>query len=99
VILSTGMATLAEIEEVRGILAFVFTDNDEPSRAKFISAFASPEGKQNLPDHVIILHGASDYPAKVDETQSPGYRYLGRDGRAPRLSDHSRWDSHSGLRR
>ena len=61
------MATLAEIEEVLGVLAFVFTDNDEPSRAKFRTAFASPEGKQTLPDRVIILHCTSDYPAKVDE--------------------------------
>ena len=78
------MATLAEIEEVLGVLAFVFTDNDEPGRAKFRTAFASPEGKQTLPDRVIILHSTPDYPAKVDENQSPGHRYFGRDVRAPR---------------
>ena len=60
VILSTGMATAPEIEEVPGVLAFVFTDNDERSRAKFRTAFADPEGERTLPDHVIILHSASD---------------------------------------
>ena len=94
------MATLAEIEEVLGVLAFVFTDNDEPSRAKFRTAFASPEGKQTLPDRVIILHCTSDYPAKVDEINLRAIDTSGRDVRAPRrFSDHSRWDSHSGLRR
>ena len=93
------MATLAEIEELLGVLAFVFTDNDEPSRAKFRWAFASLEGKQTLPDRVIILHGTSDYPA-IDEINLRAIDTLAETfGLRVGFSDHSRWDSHSGLRR
>jgi hypothetical protein len=94
VILSTGMATLAEIEKMPGVLAFVFTDNDEPSRAKFRTAFASPKGKQTLFDQVIILHSTTGYPPKVDEINLRAIDTAGRGVRAPRHSDHSRCDSH-----
>src|SRR5262249_20803690 len=63
VILSTGMATMDEIEEALGALAFGYTREGKPGRAQFKSAFASPLGRAALRSNVILLHCTSDYPA------------------------------------
>ena len=67
VILSTGMATLQEIEEALGVLAFGFAGSDEPSPCNFKTAFANSEAKKALRDRVTLLHCTSDYPANIDE--------------------------------
>jgi len=64
-ILSTGMATLDEIEEALGVLAFGLTGMEEPSRAKFRRAFSSKRGKQALKDNVQLLHCTTQYPTKL----------------------------------
>jgi N-acetylneuraminate synthase len=63
VILSTGMATMNEIEKALGVLAFGYTAQGEPDREKFSKAFESKEGKMALRENVTILHCTSDYPA------------------------------------
>jgi N-acetylneuraminate synthase len=67
VILSTGMATMDEIAESLGVLAFGYTGGTEPGRSAFAAALASAEGKAALRRNVILLHCTSDYPAIADE--------------------------------
>ncbi|GAA3910675.1 N-acetylneuraminate synthase [Litoribacillus peritrichatus] len=68
-IVSTGMATLAEIEMALGVIAFGFiaSKNDEPSVAKFQEAYASEQGQKALKEKVTILHCTTEYPAPFEE--------------------------------
>lgn len=64
IILSTGMCTLAEIEDALGVLAFALIGRDEtPSPEHFVGAFASDSGQAALRSRVTILHCVTDYPA------------------------------------
>jgi N-acetylneuraminate synthase len=68
VILSTGMSTLAEVEEALGVLAFGYTQPDGvPTLSAFRQAFASTAGRQALKDKVTLLHCVTEYPCPVDE--------------------------------
>lgn len=69
IIVSTGMATLAEIEMALGVIAFGYTtdDNAIPSVDAFQFAYASSEGQRALKDKVTILHCTTEYPAPLDE--------------------------------
>lgn len=64
VILSTGMASLSEIEQALAVLAFGYLNGDkEPSIAAFMPAYYSDEGQRKLKEKVFLLHCTSDYPA------------------------------------
>lgn len=71
VILSTGMATLGEIEDALGVIAFGLICGEKqytpPSRSEFKKAFVSAEGQQLLKDHVTLLHCTTEYPAPEKE--------------------------------
>lgn len=69
IIVSTGMATLAEIEMALGVIAFGYTtdDNSIPSVDAFQFAYASSEGQLALKEKVTILHCTTEYPAPLDE--------------------------------
>ena len=68
VILSTGMSTLGEIETALGILAFGYTENDEPpSLMAFERAYGSAMGRKALQDKVALLHCTTEYPAPFAE--------------------------------
>ena len=63
-IVSTGMSTMAEIEDALGVLAFGLTTHREPSgRADFLAAYCSDAGRQALRQHVTLLHCVTQYPA------------------------------------
>lgn len=68
-IVSTGMATLSEIEAVLGVIAFGLTakDEDVPSISAFEQAYASELGQRALKDKVTILHCTTEYPAPMNE--------------------------------
>ncbi len=69
-ILSTGMATLDEIKDALGVIAFGYINNDikvMPSYEEFSNAYNSDDGQQLLKDKVTILHCTSEYPAPFDE--------------------------------
>jgi len=69
IMLSTGMSTLAEVEEALGVLAFGMTGKHKaPSRRAFRAAFASKAGKAALNKKVTLLHCTSQYPAPVEDT-------------------------------
>ncbi len=64
VVLSTGMATLAEVEEALSVLAFGYAARVEaPSRQAFRAAWADAPTRAVLADKVVLLHCATEYPA------------------------------------
>ncbi|QUX94503.1 N-acetylneuraminate synthase [Marinomonas sp. CT5] len=68
-IVSTGMATLAEIEMALGVIAFGYTCSidSQPSLAAFQEAYASDAGQKALKEKVNILHCTTEYPAPMEE--------------------------------
>ncbi|RUO49511.1 N-acetylneuraminate synthase [Pseudidiomarina donghaiensis] len=68
-IVSTGMATVAEIEAVLGVIAFGYLNPQatQASRADFEAAYASDEGQQALREKVCVLHCTTEYPAPMNE--------------------------------
>ena len=91
-ILSTGMASLAEIEMALGVVAFGFTasESEKPSIVKFQQAYASEEGQKALKNKVTILHCTTEYPAPMEEINLRAMDTLGRAFELPAgYSDHS----------
>jgi len=68
-ILSTGMASLAEIEQALGVIAFGLVSNSrEPTSTQdFEQAYASAEGQAAIKSKVTLLHCTTEYPAPVNE--------------------------------
>lgn len=68
-IVSTGMATLAEIESVLGVIAFGYLNPEAAgaSRTEFEAAYASDKGQAALRDKVTVLHCTTEYPAPMAE--------------------------------
>jgi N-acetylneuraminate synthase len=66
-ILSTGMATLADIEAVLGVIAFGYISSidDVPSIDAFEAAYCSEQGKLALKQKVSVLHCTTEYPAPL----------------------------------
>ena len=92
VILSTGMATLDEVETALGIFAFGYTapKNAEPSKDVFATAFQSDDGQHALHENLTLLHCTSDYPAPPDTINLKAMDTLKeRFGLPVGLSDHS----------
>ena len=91
-IVSTGMATLSEIETALGVIAFGYTADDSatPSVQAFQEAYASNEGQQALKSKVTILHCTTEYPAPMEEINLKAMDTLGRAFDLPAgYSDHS----------
>jgi len=66
-IVSTGMATLSEVEMALGVIAFGYTAdlNCSPSIDAFQTAYFSLEGQQALKEKVVVLHCTTEYPAPM----------------------------------
>ncbi|AZL83696.1 N-acetylneuraminate synthase [Aliivibrio salmonicida] len=91
-IVSTGMATLSEIEAVLGVIAFgyVADKTEEPSELAFQQAYASEQGQKALKKKVTILHCTTEYPAPMVEINLKAMDTLGRAFELPAgYSDHS----------
>ncbi|MFB9213641.1 N-acetylneuraminate synthase [Vibrio sinaloensis] len=69
IILSTGMASLSDIELSLGILAFGFTAkaDEAPSIEKFKQAYFSTQGQQAIREKVTVLHCTTEYPAPLED--------------------------------
>jgi N-acetylneuraminate synthase len=62
-ILSTGMATLAEVEEALGVLAHGYAGSeDPPGIPAFRSAWRDPQARLALSRRVSLLHCTTEYP-------------------------------------
>lgn len=70
-IVSTGMATLAEIASALGVIAYGYlhakSKANKPNMQAFKMAYDSMEGKKILADKVSLLHCTTEYPAPVAE--------------------------------
>lgn len=67
-ILSTGMATLGEIEQALMCIAFGLTSEAGiPTREKMLSAYVSESGQSMLAKKVTILHCTTEYPAPFSD--------------------------------
>ena len=69
-IVSTGMATLAEIEEALSIIAFGMvhrTSCPQPSNKQFQQAYMSQYGQKLLQEKVTLLHCTTEYPAPLED--------------------------------
>lgn len=91
-IVSTGMATLAEIETALGVIAFGYTAASDalPSTMAFQQAYASKAGQKALKEKVTILHCTTEYPAPMAEINLKAMDTLGHAFDLPAgYSDHS----------
>lgn len=68
-IVSTGMATLAEIEAVLGVIAFGYLNNvdETPAVEAFEAAYLSEQGQRVLKEKVTLLHCTTEYPAPLED--------------------------------
>lgn len=90
IILSTGMATLAEVRAALGVLAHGYLRDSDPSETGFAAAFDSPEGREVLEAHITLLHCTSAYPTPDKDVNLGAMKAL-RDafGLPVGFSDHS----------
>lgn len=91
-IVSTGMATLSEVEAVLGVIAFGYISNEssQPSEQAFQQAYASEQGQKALKQKVTVLHCTTEYPAPMEEINLKAMDTLGRAFELPAgYSDHS----------
>jgi 2,4-diacetamido-2,4,6-trideoxy-beta-L-gulose transferase len=93
VILSTGMANLAEIESALGVLAFGFSSPAEklPVFSDFMKTLQSPLGADLLKKRVTILHATTEYPAPFSDVNLNAIKTIGSAFGLPvGYSDHTR---------
>lgn len=91
-IVSTGMATLAEVEAVLGVIAFGLTTASDalPGEGAFQAAYYSEAGQQALQEKVTLLHCTTEYPAPMEDINLKAMDTLARAfGLAAGYSDHS----------
>tara|TARA_R110001583_G_C5654287_1_gene409041 strand:+ start:2731 stop:3798 length:1068 start_codon:yes stop_codon:yes gene_type:complete len=69
IILSTGMATLSDIEKTLGVIAFGYTRpiDSIPSEEAFHNAYFSDAGQKALRGKVTVLHCTTEYPAPLND--------------------------------
>lgn len=91
IILSTGMATIDEIQDALSVIAFGYTNRDQiPGKNSFREAFDSDEGQKKLQQNVTVLHCTTEYPAPFDEINLRAMFELGRRFNLPiGYSDHT----------
>lgn len=90
-ILSTGMATLAEIHDALGVLAFGYlAPGATPSPAAFREAFERTAGYAVLKENLTLLHCTTEYPAPFTDVNLRAMDHL-RDhfGLPVGFSDHT----------
>lgn len=67
-IVSTGMATLSEIEQVLSVIAFGYINSaGNPTEEALQAAYFSEQGKRLLKDKVTLLHCTTEYPAPFND--------------------------------
>ena len=90
-ILSTGMATLAEVEQGLAIVAHALANDREPgSMAEIWRGWSDAANRDRLRGHVTLLHCTSQYPMPPDEVNLRAMSTLGAAFGLPvGYSDHS----------
>ena len=90
-ILSTGMATLDEVGEALGVLAFGYLRQGQPAdRSDLLDALGDPRASEVLKRRVTLLHCTSEYPCPLDQVNLRAMDSLAdRFGLAVGYSDHT----------
>jgi|SRR5688572_11631896 N-acetylneuraminate synthase len=90
-ILSTGMATLDEIEGALGLVAWTVLEQREPAGAEALrAAYASAAGRRAAAERVTLLQCTTDYPAAAADLNLRAMQTLKeRFGTRVGFSDHS----------
>ena len=90
VILSTGMATLHEVELALGALTYGYLGGAQPTHAAFDQVLASHDGQTILKEKVTLLHCTTEYPAPASDINLRAIDTLANAFGLPvGLSDHS----------
>ncbi|MDX8126167.1 N-acetylneuraminate synthase [Methylomonas sp. LW13] len=90
IIVSTGMATLGEVETALGVLAFGLLGGKQPSLAAFQQAYSSEAGQAVLQEKVTLLHCTSEYPTPMADVNLRAMDVLQQAFRLPvGYSDHT----------
>lgn len=67
-IISTGMATLGEVEEALIVISYGYLNPDcIPTRDQLMEAYMSDEGQKALRERVTILHCTTEYPTPLED--------------------------------
>jgi N-acetylneuraminate synthase len=67
-ILSTGMATLGEVEQALGVLAHGYgASREAPGIGAFQAAWRDPQARQRLAQRVSLLHCTTEYPCPPND--------------------------------
>lgn len=95
IILSTGMATLSEIEDALGVIAFGFINpkatHQKCSLQAFQEAYASKEGWRLLKAKLTLLHCTTEYPAPFEDINLKAMKTMNKAFKLDvGYSDHSR---------
>jgi N-acetylneuraminate synthase len=89
-IISTGMASLKEVEEALGVVAFGMIDAGIPTINAFRNAYSSDKGQLLLQKNVTLLHCTTEYPAPyIDINLNAIQTMRGAFGLPVGYSDHS----------
>lgn len=91
-IVSTGMATMGEIAEALGAIAFALTRDGDPSdRAELAGALATAAGQAAVRERVTLLHCTTQYPTPLEAVNLRAMTTMAeRFGVAVGYSDHTR---------
>jgi len=91
VILSTGMATLGEVEEALGVLAHGYSgSNDAPGIEAFRAAWRDPSARARLEEKVSLLHCTTEYPCPPEDVNLAAMQAMRAAFRLPvGYSDHT----------
>lgn len=95
IILSTGMGSLAEVEEALGVLAFAMCRKGQPKgRTDFADVLLDPHVWPILAKRVALMHCTTEYPAAICDTNLNAMKTL-RQAFGLRIgySDHTEGDA------
>lgn len=90
-ILSTGMASIAEVEQALAVVAFarLAEASTKPSRAGIAEAYAAPEARSVMAE-VMVMQCTTEYPAPADQVNLRVMdTYRQAFGVQPAYSDHT----------
>lgn len=91
VVISTGMATLGEVELALSVLAFGYSNaSSVPSKSTIQAAYYDPKSHEVLKNKVTILQCTTEYPTKPEEVNLRAIRTLSNAFHLPvGFSDHT----------
>lgn len=89
-VLSTGMATMSEVEQGLAIVAHALASATEPADMDEVwRCWSSPQNRHRLQGHITLLHCTSQYPTPAHEVNLRAMDTLKSFGLAVGYSDHT----------